>query len=74
MRLNDQLELEKLEAERLKELDQIKSDFFSNVTHEFRTPLTLILGHLEQIIPKLSDPKTQHELKIVLGIRNSSRN
>lgn len=71
LRLNDQLELEKLEAERLKELDQIKSDFFSNVTHEFRTPLTLILGHLEQIIPKVSDQKMQHELKIVL--RNSKQ-
>jgi signal transduction histidine kinase len=47
-RLNDQLELGKMEAERLKALDLIKSDFFSNVTHEFRTPLTLILGHLEQ--------------------------
>ena len=46
LRLNDQLELEKLEAERLKQLDLVKSDFFSNVTHEFRTPLTLILGHL----------------------------
>lgn len=44
-RLNDELELEKMEAERLKQLDQVKSDFFSNVTHEFRTPLTLILGH-----------------------------
>ena len=45
LRLKDQLELEKMEAERLKHLDKVRSDFFSNVTHEFRTPLTLILGH-----------------------------
>lgn len=65
LRLNDQLELEKLEAERLKELDQIKGDFFSNVTHEFRTPLTLILGHLEQVIPTIKDKQGQKELKVV---------
>jgi signal transduction histidine kinase/DNA-binding response OmpR family regulator len=65
LRLNDQLELEKLEAERLKELDQVKSDFFSNVTHEFRTPLTLILGHLDQVIPTVGDERAKKELIVV---------
>lgn len=65
LRLNDQLELEKLEAERLKELDQVKSDFFSNVTHEFRTPLTLILGHLDQVIPTVADEQAKKELIVV---------
>ena len=65
LRLNDQLELEKLEAERLKELDQVKSDFFSNVTHEFRTPLTLILGHLDQVIPTIADDRAKKELIVV---------
>lgn len=65
LRLHDQLELEKLEAERLKQLDQIKSDFFSNVTHEFRTPLTLILGHLEQVIPNIGDEQARQELIVV---------
>lgn len=64
-RLNDELELEKMEAERLKELDLVKSDFFSNVTHEFRTPLTLILGHLEQVIPTISDNQARKELVVV---------
>ena len=65
LRLNDQLELEKLEAERLKQLDIVKSDFFSNVTHEFRTPLTLILGHLEQVIPNITDDRAKKELIVV---------
>lgn len=65
LRLNDQLELEKMEAERLKQLDLVKSDFFSNVTHEFRTPLTLILGHLEQVIPNIADDRAKKELIVV---------
>ena len=64
-RLDDELELGKMEAQRLKELDLVKSDFFSNVTHEFRTPLTLILGHLEQVIPTVADQQAKKELIVV---------
>jgi len=44
-----QLVFERKEAERLKEMDEVKDRFFSNVTHEFRTPLTLILTPLEKL-------------------------
>jgi DNA-binding response OmpR family regulator/two-component sensor histidine kinase len=54
-----------MEAERLKELDTVKSNFFSNVTHEFRTPLTLILGHLDQVIPTIADDRAKKELIVV---------
>ncbi len=40
---------EQAEAARLKELSQFKSKFYTNITHEFRTPLTVILGMNENI-------------------------
>ena len=50
-----QLEFEKNEAERLAEVDRIKTNFFSNITHEFRTPLTLILEPIRQLIPEQTE-------------------
>ncbi|WP_342112100.1 ATP-binding protein [Methylobacterium sp. SI9] len=43
---------ERARAERLAELDRAKTAFFSNVSHEFRTPLTLMLSPLEEILAK----------------------
>jgi surface protein len=71
-RMEQKLSFEKLEALRLKELDELKDRFFSNVTHEFRTPLTLIISPLDKL---LSDGSvTSGPLQQTLqGIQKNSR-
>ena len=47
------------QAGRLRELDRVKTRFFTNITHEFRTPLTLLLGPAAQITAATREPATR---------------
>ncbi|MGH7450766.1 MAG: ATP-binding protein, partial [bacterium] len=71
MRLKAQLKLRHLEAEKLKELDALKSHFFSNISHEFRTPLTLILGPIEKLLAGTKDKNAEQDLNLM---RNNAAN
>jgi signal transduction histidine kinase len=62
-------EEERKRAEALAELDRVKTTFFSNVSHEFRTPLTLMLGPLEDELRE--NPNASERLRI--AHRNSLR-
>jgi signal transduction histidine kinase/DNA-binding response OmpR family regulator len=48
------------EAMRIREMDDIKSKFFANISHEFRTPLTLIQGPLQQIEEQVNETAKQN--------------
>ncbi|UCH96264.1 MAG: response regulator [Candidatus Aminicenantes bacterium] len=72
---NWQLETQTLQLKeqsgKLQEMDRVKSRFFANISHEFRTPLTLITGPLEQILEQTRDNSQKKIFSVML--RNSRR-
>jgi PAS domain S-box-containing protein len=64
-------EAERKRADALAEIDRAKTIFFSNVSHEFRTPLTLMLGPVDDALSTDLEPALREELKVVRrnGIR-----
>jgi len=71
MRMRQLLEQERLEAERLHEFDRLKIKFLTNLSHEFRTPISLITGPLEQLQEKEGNPDKQRHIAMVK--RNARR-
>ncbi|GAB4041376.1 hybrid sensor histidine kinase/response regulator transcription factor [Spirosoma gilvum] len=66
--LQQQVAFKQQEASRLAELDAIKTQFFTNISHEFRTPLTLILGPLADLKKRFPG-----DMMLTLMERNSNR-
>jgi len=62
------------QAAKLREIDEAKSRFFANISHEFRTPLTLTIGPLEDVLAGAHGPTSpQAEGQLELSLRNSRR-
>jgi PAS domain S-box-containing protein len=67
-------EHERQRAEALAELDHAKTAFFSNVSHEFRTPLTLMLGPLEEVQKEASERLSPERQELLVTVhRNGLR-
>ena len=60
-----------IEAQRMHELDLMKIKFFTNVSHEFRTPLSLILAPVDKMIQQTSEASQKQQLNLVY--RNAKR-
>ncbi len=60
------LEFERLDKQRIQQMNQAKLHFFTNISHEFRTPLTLISAPLERLLEKETfDKEQRHLLQII---------
>jgi signal transduction histidine kinase/ligand-binding sensor domain-containing protein/DNA-binding response OmpR family regulator len=65
------IEQERQETQRMHELDLMKMKFFTNVSHEFRTPLTLILTPVEKLLRVTGDPIQKKQFDLIY--RNAKR-
>ncbi|WP_205513608.1 hybrid sensor histidine kinase/response regulator transcription factor [Longitalea arenae] len=71
MRMRFEVRQQRMEAERAHALEQLKTKFFTNVSHEFRTPLSLIISPLDKIIDRAADEEQKKQLNLVQ--RNAKR-
>lgn len=66
IRMTNELALEKMEIQKMEELNELKLQFFLNISHEFKTPLTLILSPLEKLLKsKMQDQWQSRQVEIV---------
>ncbi len=64
--MKQRLRIEHIEREKTLEQTRLKIDFFASVSHEFKTPMSLIIGPLSSLIDKVEDGAMKKSLSIVL--------
>lgn len=73
LRTRRALEFEKIEREKIVEVERIKSRFFTNISHEFRTPLTLIMGHVRDLEKQQDEEVKMKRSSLAMLGRNARR-
>ena len=71
IRIKHDYEMSRFEAEKMHEVDEMKNRFFANISHEFRTPLTLISGPAEDLIDETENYRIKEKAEIIK--RNAAR-
>ena len=71
VKIKHEYEMSKFEAEKMHEVDEMKSKFFANISHEFRTPLTLIFGPAKDVLEETNDPEIKKSVGLIK--RNATR-
>lgn len=71
LQIRQTMELERREAERQREFEQVKIKYLTNLSHEFRTPVSLIVGPIEKLIRQEGNPEKLGELNLLK--RNARR-
>jgi len=62
-RVRHNLRIERIEKEKTVELTNLKIDFFTNVSHEFKTPLSLIIAPVSKLLLETKDPLKKQQLE-----------
>ncbi len=70
-REKNELRIQRMQRDKVEELYEIKSKFFTNISHELKTPLTLIINPVKRLIDRENDPKRKESLRMIE--RNADR-
>lgn len=65
LNLENSLKLQRLEKEQLENLTQLKLKFFTNISHDFRTPLTLIHGPLQELKSRMDNSEMNSHINLI---------
>lgn len=64
-RVKNRLKLERLEKEKILEQSQAKMEFFTNLSHDLKTPLSMIIAPISRILPAIKNPQEKKQLEQV---------
>lgn len=72
-RVKAEVRIKQLEMDKMRELDHMKNRFFANISHEFKTPLTLLLGPIDDLLRKGDRSASERKRLFILMKRNGLR-